>query len=111
MLEYDRNFIDSPKKFLLDNSSDLSTTPRYQELCSQYGFEHIKKDNLGICGGRQWIAEHFDKTGLDFYFFFEDDMFFYPKKGEVCKNGFNRFVDNFYNSTFQEDVVKIYVNI
>ena len=106
MLEYDRNFIDSPKKFLLDNSSDLSTTPRYQELCSQYGFEHIKKDNLGICGGRQWIAEHFDKTGLDFYFFFEDDMFFYPKKGEVCKNGFNRFVDNFYNSTL--DIVKKY---
>jgi hypothetical protein len=24
-------------------------------------------------------------------------MFFYPKKGEVCKNGFNRYVKNLYN--------------
>ena len=38
----------------------------------------------------RWIAEHFDKTELDFMFFFEDDMFFYNKKGEVCRNGFNR---------------------
>jgi FkbM family methyltransferase len=106
MRQYDENFLTKPKKFLLDNSTDLSTTPRYQELCEIHGFEHIKKDNLGICGGRQWIAEHFDKTGLDFMFFFEDDMFFYPKKGEVCKNGFNRFADNFYNSVL--DITKKY---
>ena len=60
MLDYDANFIDKTSKFLLDNSTDLSTTPRYIELCEEYGFEHIKKDNLGICGGRQFIAEHFD---------------------------------------------------
>ena len=101
MKEYDENFLIKPKKFLLDNSSDLSTTPRYQQLCQEHGFEHIKKDNLGICGGRQWIAEHFDKTGLDFMFFFEDDMFFYPRKGEVCKNGFSRYADNFYNSVLE----------
>jgi hypothetical protein len=104
MKEYDENFLIKPKKFLLDNSSDLSTTPRYQQLCQEHGFEHIKKDNLGICGGRQWIAEHFDKTGLDFMFFFEDDMFFYPRKGEVCKNGFSRYADNFYNSVL--DITK-----
>jgi FkbM family methyltransferase len=104
MKEYDENFLIKPKKFLLDNSSDLSTTPRYQQLCEEHGFEHIKKDNLGICGGRQWIAEHFDKTGLDFMFFFEDDMFFYPRKGEVCKNGFSRYADNFYNSVL--DITK-----
>jgi hypothetical protein len=106
MRQYDENFLTKPKKFLLDNSSDLSTTPRYKELCEIHGFEHIKKDNLGICGGRQWIAEHFEKTGLDFMFFFEDDMFFYPKRGEVCKNGFNRFADNFYNSVL--DITKKY---
>jgi len=99
MNQYDSNFINRPNKFLLDNSSDLSTTPRYKELCEKFGFEHIKKDNLGICGGRQWIAEHFDETELDYYWFFEDDMFFYPKKGEVCKNGFNRFVDDLYNKS------------
>ncbi len=96
MLEYDKNFIEKPRKILLDNSTDLSTTPKYSELCSKYGFEHIKKDNLGICGGRQWIAEHFDKSNLEYMYFFEDYMFFYPKKGEVCRNGFNRMVDDLY---------------
>ena len=99
MLEYDKNFIEKPRKILLDNSSDLSTTPIYSELCSKYGFEHIKKDNLGICGGRQWIAEHFEKSDLDFMYFFEDDMFFYPKNGEVCRNGFNRMVNNLYDKS------------
>ena len=99
MLEYDKNFIDKPRKILLDNSTDLSTTPHYSEICEKYGFEHIKKDNLGICGGRQWIAEHFNQSNLDYMYFFEDDMFFYPKKGEVCKNGFNRFVDGLYDKS------------
>lgn len=96
MLEYDSDFISRTKKYLLDNSTDLNTTPRYKELCDEYGFEHIKKDNLGICGGRQFIAEHFDSTDLDIMYFFEDDMFFYPKKGEVCRNGFNRYVKKLF---------------
>jgi hypothetical protein len=98
---YDMDFINKPKKFLLDNSSDLSTTEKYSELCEKYGFEHIKKDNLGICGGRQWIAEHSEENGFDFYFFFEDDMFFYPNKGEVCRNGFNRYAQNLYKNTIE----------
>ena len=99
MNQYDSNFLGKPKKFLLDNSSDLTTTDRYKELCEQHGFEHIKKDNLGICGGRQWIAEHAEENEFDFYFFFEDDMFFYPKKGEVCRNGFNRYTNDLYHKT------------
>jgi len=98
---YDMDFIDKPRKFLLDNSSDLSTTERYLELCEKYGFLHIKKDNLGICGGRQWIAEHSEENEFDFYFFFEDDMFFYPNKGEVCRNGFNRYAKNLYKNTIE----------
>jgi hypothetical protein len=101
MLEYDKDFILKPKKFLLDNSTDLSTTPRYKELCDEYGFEHIKKDNIGIVGGRVFVAEHFEETGLDFQFWFEDDMSFYTKKGEVCRNGFNRFVPNLYSKSLQ----------
>jgi len=101
MLDYDRDFIDKPKKFLLDNSTDLSTTPRYQELCEQYKFEHIKKDNIGIVGGRVFVAEHFDQTGLDFCLWFEDDMAFYNKKGEVCRNGFNRYVPNLYQKILE----------
>lgn len=101
MLEYDADFIKKPKKYLLNNSTDLSTTEKYLELCSKHDFEHIKKDNIGITGGRQWIADHFDKTNLDFMFFFEDDMFFYTKKGETCRNGFNRNVKNLYQNTLE----------
>jgi len=101
MLDYDEDFIKKPKKFLLDNSTNLSTTSRYVELCEEYGFEHIKKDNIGIVGGRVFVAEHFNETDLDCYFWFEDDMAFYTKKGEVCRNGFNRFVDNLYNKSLE----------
>jgi len=101
MLRFDRNYIDKPKKFLLDNSTDLTTTEKYLELCEEYSFEHIKKDNLGITGGRQWIAEHFEETGLDFMLFFEDDMFFYTTEQSVCKNGFSRYSENFYYKTLE----------
>ena len=102
MIAYDKDYIYKTKKFLLDNSSDLSTTEEYSVICDEFGFEHIKKDNLGICGGRQWIAEHFqNETDLDFYLFFEDDMFFYPNEGTVCRNGFNRYVPNLYSKTLQ----------
>jgi hypothetical protein len=101
MLEYDADFINKPKKFLLDNSTDLTTTPRYKELCEQYGFEHIKKDNLGICGGRQFISDHFRDSGLDVMIFSEDDMFFQKKIGETCKNGFNRYTPNLYRKSLE----------
>ena len=95
MIEYDENFINKTRKILLDNSSDLTTTPIYSELCSKYGFEHIKKDNLGICGGRQWVAEHFDKSDLEYMWFSEDDMFF-QNNNETCRNGFNRYTPNLF---------------
>jgi hypothetical protein len=98
---YDKDFLKKPKKFLLDNSSDLTTTKKYKELCDLHNFEHIKKDNLGICGGRQFIAEHADENDFDFYLFFEDDMFFYSKDNQVCRNGFNRRVENLYIKTLE----------
>jgi hypothetical protein len=105
MLVYDKDYINKTTKFLLDNSSDLSTTEEYSVICDEFGFEHIKKDNLGICGGRQWIAEHFqNETDLDYYMFFEDDMFFYPNEGDTCRNGFNRYVTNLYSKSL--DIIK-----
>jgi hypothetical protein len=102
MLDYDSDFITKTKKFLLDNSTDVSTTPRYIELCEEYGFERISVgENLGITRGRVFIAEHFDTTDLSSYFFYEDDMNFYPKKGEVCSNGFNRYVPNLYQKSLE----------
>lgn len=101
MIAYDKDYIFKTKKFLLDNSTDLTTTEQYKEICEEYEFEHIKKENLGICGGRQWIAEHFHgDTDLDYYLFFEDDMFFYPNEG-VCRNGFNRYVPNLYTKSLE----------
>jgi hypothetical protein len=97
MLEYDANFIHKTKKFLLNNSTDLTTTPEYERLCEQYGFEHIKKDNIGICGGRQFVAEHFANTDLQYMWWSEDDMFFQNKPYETCRNGFNRYTPNLFD--------------
>ena len=97
MLEYDPNFIYKTKKFLLNNSTDLTTTPEYERLCDQYGFEHIKKDNIGICGGRQFVAEHFANTDLQYMWWSEDDMFFQKKPHETCRNGSNRYTPNLFD--------------
>jgi Bacterial protein of unknown function (HtrL_YibB) len=96
--EYDPDYLNKPKKILLDNSTDPSTYSEYKSLCEYYDFEHIKKDNLGICGGRQFIAEHFEKSDNDYMIFFEDDMFFY-NKNEFCRNGFKRFEKNLYTKS------------
>jgi hypothetical protein len=102
MLEYDPNFIYKTNKFLLDNSTDLSTTPKYKRLCDEYGFEYIKKNNIGITGGRVFIAEHFnEQEDLLYYFFYEDDMLFYNGKDITCKNGFVRKIDNLFDKSIE----------
>jgi hypothetical protein len=102
MLDYDSDFIHKTKKFLLDNSTDLTTTPKYRELCENYNFQHIKKVNLGITRGRVFVAEHFnEQENLSHYFFFEDDFGFYSGKDITCKNGFIRKVDNLYQKTLE----------
>lgn len=97
--EYDRNFLDKPKKFLINNSLKRETDETYTALCQKYGFTEIKKDNIGICGGRQFCAEHAEENNFDYYFFFEDDMFFYNGNEEFCRNGFRRKIKDFYNIT------------
>jgi FkbM family methyltransferase len=102
MLDYDPSFLTKTKKYLLNNSTDLSTTERYIQLCDQYEFEHIKKDNIGITGGRQFIAEHFnEQNNLSHYYFFEDDMFFYNGGEITCKNGFVRKIKNIFDNTLK----------
>lgn len=101
MQKYDPDFLSKPKKYLLDNSTDLNTTPLYLELCEKHGFEHIKKDNIGIVGGRVFIAEHFDQSDMDIQIFFEDDMAFYLGEDKTCRNGFNRKVDRLYSKSLE----------
>jgi hypothetical protein len=71
------------------------------ELCEKYGFEHIKKDNIGITGGRVFVAEHFHESNMDYYMFFEDDMFFYNGQDFTCRNGFIRKTKNLYEKVLQ----------
>jgi len=101
MLLYDSEFLEKTNKFLLNNSTNLSTTPEYIKLCEQYGFEHIKKDNIGITGGRVFVAEHFENSDMEYYLFFEDDMFFNMGADDLCKNGFNRNVRHLYRKVLQ----------
>jgi hypothetical protein len=98
---YDRNFLDKPAKFLLNNSTDRSTDQAFAELCTKYDFKEIKKDNIGICGGRQFCAEHAEDNDFEYHMFFEDDMFFYNGSDEFCRNGFQRKIKNFYATVFE----------
>jgi hypothetical protein len=96
----DINFLNKPNKYLLNNSTNRDTDDEYSQICTKYGFEEIKKDNIGICGGRQWCAEHFDQSDADYYIFFEDDMLLYKKENTYyCYNGFRNYVDNLFEKT------------
>ena len=89
------DFITNTENYLLDNSTDASTEPRYIELCEKYKFTRIKKDNIGICGGRQFIAEHFAGIDAKYYIFLEDDMNLVdPNVTLSCSSGFARFTPN-----------------
>lgn len=94
--EKQKGFLRETKNFLLDNSTDLETESEYIRLCEKYNFERIKKNNIGICGGRQFIAEHFDEANSKYYMFLEDDMNLCEKTDPPCKNGFARYTDNLF---------------
>jgi hypothetical protein len=88
------------KKILIDNSNKPEAIEGNKLICEKYGFEHIiTGENLGINRGRQYAAEHFDKSDSDFYFFFEDDMGLYSSVEDgVCRNGFKKHMPNLYDT-------------
>ena len=89
------NFFDLVDKYVLDNSTDSSVFEINQKIADDNGFTLIKKDNIGICGGRQFIAEHFAETDSEYMLFFEDDMFLNPPSASgFCKNGFRQYVED-----------------
>lgn len=98
--QYDPEYLDSTEKYLINNSTKRGVARAYNKLCKDYGFTQIKKKNIGICGGRQFIAEHFNnETDADYYLFFEDDMFFYNGEENTCRNGFIRKIPNLYQKS------------
>lgn len=99
----ENNFITNTKKFLINNSNDISTFEEYDKLCYEFDYEQIKFDNIGINGARQFIADHFDKSLYDYYIFFEDDMQISSTVG-VCKSGFGTYVWDLYRNSL--DIMK-----
>ena len=91
------------QKILIDNSTDPQARIGNKAIADKYGFEHIiMHENKGINGGRLFAAEHFDKSDSDYYFFFEDDMGFYPStETELCRNGFRKYVPNLYKAVHE----------
>lgn len=95
------------RRILINNSTDESTFAQYDVLCELYGFEEIHRENLGICGGRQFAAEHAEDSEADFSIFFEDDMLLNPPsmETEVCSSGFRKYVPDLYK-TIVEIMIK-----
>ncbi len=99
-LEKNQKFLTKTTKYIFDNSTKKKAKKKNKEIANDYGFEYIHNgDNIGITGGRQKIAEHFDESDADFMFFFEDDMTLNgpDKAGEFCRNGFRKHIDNLYD--------------
>ena len=105
MESFEKNpeWLDKPRKILINNSDNDSSIEEYDKLCQQYGFEHIVTgENLGINRGRIYAAQHFEESDSDYYFFFEDDMNLNSKEDVgVCRNGFTKYVPNLYYLTHQ----------
>jgi len=93
--QYDENLLNTDK-YLINNSDtkNQEVYDSYTKLCNEYGFNEIQEGNKGICGGRQYAAEHFNDTDNDAYLFFEDDMSFYLGEDVVCRNGFQRKISD-----------------
>jgi hypothetical protein len=97
------DWLSKPRKVLIDNSTDENAKIGNKEVASKYGFEYIAmNENKGINGGRLFAAEHFDQSDSDYYFFFEDDMGFYPStETGFCRNGFKKYVPNLYKTAHE----------
>lgn len=102
-LKKHEGFLTHPsQKIIIDNSTSPEARTGNRLICERYGFEHIVMNkNTGICGGRQFAAEHFDAGDSDFYLFFEDDMTISDPEEGLCRNGFQKFIPNLYKKIHQ----------
>jgi len=91
--KYNPELLTSTNKYLIDNSIDESTRPAFDEIVKKYKFELIRNGNMGVCGARQWAAQHFHDSKAKYIVWFEDDMLM-ENKNIICKNGLNMHCDN-----------------
>ncbi|MDB4908545.1 MAG: hypothetical protein JWO05_3329 [Gemmatimonadetes bacterium] len=83
--------------YLLDHSTDPAAQRENREIAEVHGAAvlHHPLGNGGVCGGRQFVAEHFDGTTTDYCLYIEDDMFLNPPgDAGLCANGFRRSVSD-----------------
>jgi len=93
-------WLERPNLILLDNSTDKQAKEQNKVIAKENNFEYIHLGkNTGICGGRQYAAQHFHDSDADFYFFFEDDMTSNSssEEGKFCRNGLRKYIPNLYN--------------
>lgn len=102
-LQKHEGFLTHPtQKIVIDNSTNTLAIEGNKLICEKYGFQHLPMNkNTGICGGRQFAAEHFDAGSSDFYFFFEDDMTISDPEEGICRNGFVKHVPGLYKKLHQ----------
>jgi hypothetical protein len=93
MEKYNPELLNGTNKYLIDNSIDENAMIKFDEIAKKYGFEVIRKGNMGVCGARQWAAKHFHDSGAKYIVWFEDDMLM-QDKNILCKNGLNMHCDN-----------------
>jgi hypothetical protein len=94
---YPETFLNN-KKYVLDNTTDKKTKIEYNKIFKKYGFEVFNYNNIGICDGRQKIAEHFNNSKHEYMVFFEDDMLLHTNEA-FCKNGFRtKFDKNIFDT-------------
>lgn len=99
-LQYAPKFISNSKVILINNSS-TDFDAAYDEIAYKYGFyQHVKKGNLGVCGARQFAAEHFDNLKSKYMFFFEDDMLV-DLSDTKCDFGFSKSCPDFYDAVIK----------
>ena len=96
------NEFNEVEKYVVNNSTDASVDEEYQRLFAAYGCTEIKMDdNVGICGGRQYVAEHFLKSDHEYMVFFEDDMLLQIPGSGPCKSGFTTHHDNMFEKAIE----------
>jgi hypothetical protein len=99
-VNHSADWIDRPRKILIDNSTDEVARNRNKEIADSWGFEYISLEgNKGINGGRLFAAQHFQESDSDYYLFFEDDMGLNNStQNDYCRNGFRKYIPNLYQN-------------
>lgn len=81
---------------LINNTTKENLFDEYDKISKQYSITELRNGNIGICGGRQLAADHFDNSNAEYMLFFEDDMLL-DFEG-TCQFGFIKRVSSLYDN-------------